>query len=271
MTEHAVPYAEQRESGPAVAAPMVERAFRLLDLLAGGETGYSLSELARLLGMSKSSIHGLLKTLESAGAVELDDERRYALGSRVFELAQAYARRGGLRRFALPAMRRLATRTGETVLLGRVEADGVRIVERVEVDDAQVALRVSAHPGTRIHLLAGATGRVVLASWPPAARERYLRSHPLPRFTERTITRPDDFLAAVVETERTGVGMDREEYLAGVNAVAAPICGPGGELAALLWIVGVSARFDGDALVTTAEGLREEAAGISRALGGPPS
>lgn len=42
---------------------MVERAFRLLDLLAVSEAGYSLSELARLLEMSKGSVHGLLKTL----------------------------------------------------------------------------------------------------------------------------------------------------------------------------------------------------------------
>ncbi len=267
MSEISVQYTEQRVNG-SPAAPMVERAFRLLDLLAGAEDGYNLSELARLLGMSKSSIHGLLKTLESTGAVELDDERRYALGPRVYELAQAYVRRGGLRRFALPALQRLAARTGETALLGRVEPDGVRIIERAEAADEQVALRVSAQQGMRVHLLAGATGRVVLASWPPAMRADYLRSHPLPRFTAHSLTEADAYLAAVAETARTGIGTDREEYLAGVNAVAAPLHGPGGELAGVLWVVGVSARFDGEALARATEALRHEARDISRALGG---
>ena len=53
---------------------------------------------------------------------------------------------------------------GETVFLGRPEAEGVRIVERVEVEGERQALRISAPRGVRVPLLAAATGRVVLAS-----------------------------------------------------------------------------------------------------------
>lgn len=208
---------------PAVAAPMVERAFRLLDLLASSEAGYSLSELARLLEMSKGSVHGLLKTLESGGVVEMDSERRYALGPRIYNLAQSYIRRSGLRRYALPAMRRLSARTGETVFLGQIEPEGVRIIERIEESSARSALRVSAQRGALVPLLAGAIGRVALAGWPPARREEYLRAHPLPAFTAHSITDPATYLAAVEQTVRTGIGLDREEYLTGVNAVAAAI------------------------------------------------
>lgn len=250
-----------------VAAPMVERAFRLLDHLANAEEGQTLSELARVLGMSKGSLHGLLKTLESGGVVEQPEDRRYVLGPRVYELAQRYVQRAGLRRFALPAMQRLADSVGETVFLGRVEEDGVRIIERVEAETQSPGLRISAQRGTHVHLLAGATGRVVLASWPESRRESYLRSRTLPRFTARTITDPDAYLAAIAATARTGIGEDYEEYLAGVNAVAAPITGPDGGLVALLWIVGFSARFSGDVLRQAVEALRDEARGISRALG----
>src|SRR5215469_16123852 len=90
-------------SSESVPAPMVERAFRLLDLVASSEVGYSLSELARLLGMSKGSVFGLLRTLERARAVEVDEDRRYALGPHIYHLAESYVRRSGLRRFALPA------------------------------------------------------------------------------------------------------------------------------------------------------------------------
>ena len=246
---------------------MVERAFRLLDLLATSDAGYSLSELARLLGMSKGSVHSLLKTLESSDVVEVDSERRYALGPHLYNLTQSYIRRSGLRRYALPAMRRLAALSDGTVFLGQIEPDGVRIIERVEESGERSVLRVSARRGALIPLLAGAIGRAILASWPPARREKYLRSQTLPRFTERSMTGYDAYLAAVEETAHTGVGVDREEYLTGVNAVAAAIYGLDRQPIALVWIVGFSAYFGEDALTRTAEALRMETQAISRVLG----
>jgi IclR family acetate operon transcriptional repressor len=217
--------------------------------------------------MSKSSMHGLLKTLESLGAVEQDENRRYFIGQRIYDLARTYAQRVGLRRLALPAMERLAASIGETILLGRVEQNGVRIRERVESPDEQPALRVAARVGMRIPLLAGAVGRVVLASWPSERRMTYLRAKPLPHFTPQTITDPDQYLATVSETVESGIALDHEEYLAGVNAVAAPIYGPGDELVAILWAVGYSARFVGAALEQASQLIHDEAQAISRALG----
>ena len=86
MKEQSVRYEEQNkeretsESAPVAPAPMVERAFRLLDLLSVTDEGLTLSNLARSLNMSKSSIHGLLKTLESSGAIEQLEDRRFVLG-----------------------------------------------------------------------------------------------------------------------------------------------------------------------------------------------
>jgi DNA-binding IclR family transcriptional regulator len=259
---------EQSAGSQNVApAPMVERAFRLLDLLSAAEEGMTLSELARALDMSKSSMHGLLKTLESNGVIEQSDERLYVLGPRIYDLAQSYVQRAGLRRFALPAMRRLAAATAETVLLGRIEQNGVRIIERIEDESDSVTLRISARRGTRVPLLAGVIGRLVLANWPEAKRHEYLHSHPLPHFTERSITDPERFLVAVEEAARAGVSMEREEYLVGVNAVAAPIYAAGGVLVALLWIVGFTSHFDDEAMRGAAEQLRVEAEAISQALG----
>lgn len=282
MSEQIIPHHEQQaESGTRqgteganaanaagpTPAPMVERAFRLLHLLSNSEEGLTLSDLARALDMSKGSIHGLLKTLESSNVIEQVEERRYILGSRIFDLAQGYVQRAGLRHFALPAMHRLATLTGETVFLGRVEQNGVRILERIEDEGDVPTLRISARRGTRVHLLAGAIGRLVLANWPEAKRREFLQSSPLPRFTEHSITDPAQFLAAVEEAARTGIGTDREEYLAGVNAVAASLYGPNHTQLALLWIVGFTTRFNGEALARAAQALQSEAAAISQALG----
>ena len=273
MQEQMIPQNEQQaelrqpETGSAMPAPMVDRAFRLLDLLSTSEEGLTLSDLARALDMSKGSIHGLLKTLEGSHVIELAEERRYVLGPRIYDLAHSYVRHAGLRHFALPAMHRLATLTGETVLLGRVEQNSVRIIERIEDEGDQTALRISARKGTRVPLLAAAIGRLVLANWPEERRRQFLQTHPLPHYTARSITDPEQFLASIEEAAQTGIGIDHEEYLAGVNAVAAPIYGLNQTFISLIWIVGFSSRFHDEAMRKAAQQLRSEAEVISKALG----
>lgn len=273
MKEQSVQYSEQTggRAGSAspqdLPAPMVDRAFRLLDLLSVTEEGLTLSDLARSLNMSKGSIHGLLKTLESSGAIEQVEDRRFVLGPRIYDLAQTYIQRAGLRHFALSAMRRLATSTGETVCLGKIERKGVRIIECAVDEEEQVGLHIAARRGMRIPLLAGAIGTCVLATWPLAQRENYLSTHPLPRFTEHSITDPQQFLGRVAEVARTGISIDHEEYLVGVNAASTPIYGAGGTLVALLWIVGFASRFKDEVLDRAAEQLRAEAQAVSQALG----
>ena len=274
MKEQKVPHTEPLEkngegaSSVGVPAPMVERAFRVLDLVSAVEDGLTLSELARALNMSKGSMHGLLKTLESTGALEQTGERAYMLGPRIYDLAQNYVTRAGLRRFALPAMHRLAEQVGETVFLGRVEERGVRIIETVMDEREQAGLRISARRGSRIPLMAGAAARVVLANRSVAERAAFLEEHALPQFTEHSITDPVVWLRELEQTASKGLGIDRGEYLAGVNAVAAPLYGPARALIALLWIVGFASRLNEQALERAGELLRLEAETISRSLGG---
>ncbi|QBD78836.1 IclR family transcriptional regulator [Ktedonosporobacter rubrisoli] len=264
MTERIIRHKEQAETTPA---PMVERAFRLLDVLSLSEEGLTLSDLARALDMSKGSLHGLLKTLENSRVIEQSEERRYIPGPRLYELVQTYVRGAGLRHFALPAMQRLAAESAETVILGRVEPKGVRILESLRGESESLALHIAAPRGMRVPLLAGALGRVMLANKSADQRRAFLQKHPLPRFTPHAISDPEQFLATVAETEHAGFGIDHEEYLTGVNAVAAPIYGPDNTLIALLWIVGFASRFGEEALQACGPRLRAEADNISHALG----
>ena len=108
---------------------------------------------------------------------------------------------------------------------------------------------------------------MVLASWTAAQRETFLKTHALPHFTKQSITDGLQFLQAVEEAARLGISVDREEYLEGVNAVAAPIRGANGTVVALLWIVGFASHFGGEAIEHASQQLRSEAETISRSLG----
>jgi DNA-binding IclR family transcriptional regulator len=273
MEEQVVRYVENSlrdQEGTLVAgspAPMVERTFRLLDLLSDNEEGLTFSDMARLLQMSKGGLHGLLKTLESIGAVEQEEKHRYVLGPRLYDLAQTYIHRAGLRHVAVPAMRRLVISTGETVCLGKVEQKGVRIIEYLVAEEEKAALHIAVWRGQRLPLLAGAYGYCIMASWPPIQRESFLQMHRLHRFTRHSLTDPQQYLARVGEVAGAGVSFDHGEYLDGVNAVAAPIYSFDGALVALLWVFGFASRWSGEALDQAAQQVRAEAVSISTFLG----
>ncbi|HCI78524.1 MAG TPA: hypothetical protein DHW02_02400 [Ktedonobacter sp.] len=260
---------EMNEDGASTPAPMVERAFQLLELLSNSEEGLTLSELARALHSSRGSLHGLLKVLESNGVVEQEEERRFVLGPHMYDLAQGYVQRAGLRHYALPAMHRLAKMSGETVCLGKIEPKGLRIIESiVDEEENQIALHISARRGMRVPLFAAATAPFVLASWSVAQREEFLHNQELPRFTDHTIIDISKFMERAEEAVRTGISFDYGEYLEGVNAIGTPIYGSGSTLVALLWIVGFASRWDKEAIERVAPQLRTEAIAISAKLGG---
>lgn len=257
---------KRRESSTGdIPTPVIKRTFRLLDLLANSREGMSLSDLARTSQISKSSTHNLLKSLVQCGIVEQPDGRLYVLGSHIYHLA-ARVQETRLWGMIQPAMYRLAVSVGETIMLARLESSGVRVVEYVETESDSSTLRIIPTRGKHLPFPAGAHSRVVFASWPVEQRMAWLRTHELPRYTDRSILDKEQFLQAVEETARTGFAVDYEEYIHGLNAVAVPITGSEGVLAAVLFAFGLASTFHGDAVLRAETLLLEEAQSLSRML-----
>jgi IclR family acetate operon transcriptional repressor len=238
----------------------VERAFAVLDALADGSYELGTNEIARRTGINASTVSRLLATLVGAGFVEhVADSGRYRLGLRLLQLGNAVLARLDLREVARPHLQALVAATGETATLS---APGEH--EAVTVDFVQSGSSVQsvARLGRPSVAHATATGKVALvfgsATLPPGA---------LAAYTARTITDPAS-LAREIELVRArgwaeAVG-EREEDL---NAIAAPVRGSRGELAAILGLQGPSSRFDPAAMKAAAAQLLGRAAAVSEALG----
>jgi DNA-binding IclR family transcriptional regulator len=245
-----------RQAARRVAA--VSRALAVMDELAvAGELG--TNELARRTGVNASTVSRVLATLAARGYVDQAPTGRYRLGVRLVQLGNAVVDRLDLRELAQPVLRELVAAVGETATLsvpGEREAitvDFVRSPSSVQ-GVAQVGRPSVAH--------ATATGKVMLAfghaTLPPG---------PLRRYTSRTIADPR-VLARVVEKVR-GAGWadavgEREEDLA---ALAAPVRGSRGELAAILGIQGPVSRLDAEARRAALEPILAAALQLSHELG----
>ena len=146
--------------------PAVERSFRILDLLSRSPVPLGTSEVARRLRLAKSTVHGLLRSLEAVGAVE-EVQRRYRLGPAVERLAAI----GDLRRRWRPVLARLAEETGETAFLGQARGARVAIVDEALGRGGPV---ISVPAGRSLPATAGAVGRVLAGERLAIDRGEYL-------------------------------------------------------------------------------------------------
>jgi len=244
-------------------APIVKKAFQILRLISDSEHGFRISELSRDLKISKSTVHGIVCALEELGAITRDSlTKRFSLGFTLFELGRSAYSRIDIKDLARPFMEDLMERTRESVFLGVRNGEHVTVLDIVE---SMHDLKITSPIGSTIPLLAGATGKVFLASMEEKQALEIIKSRGLLRYTVHSITNPKLYLKEIRDVKEKGYATDNEEYISGVSAVAAPVKGKG-HLMSAIWVVGFTASLDDNKMITLAEETREVAQAISRSV-----
>lgn len=247
------------------AVRSVDRAASLLLALGESQGEAGVTELARRLGLHKSTASRLLATLQHRGLVEQDAETgKYRLGLVVIRLAERAERTLNLRGLALPELERLARLTHETAGLGVLDVDQVLFVAQA---DGPSLIAVGDWTGRASALHANASGKVLLASLAEREVLRIVRRG-LTRYTDRTITDLEPLLEELAKTRRRGYATAVSELENGLTAVAAPVRDARGQVIAAVEVWGPSFRLTPRRLPELAVQAREAAAAITVRLGG---
>jgi IclR family acetate operon transcriptional repressor len=212
----------------------VERALRVLEELAGrGPRG--VSELAASLGMDKSSVSRMMKTLSALGYAEVAGQKgRYELGPKILYLGRRYLNDSNLLGEARPVLADLAAAARATTLIATPVGGYIVVLHKVPSPER---LRVDLVIGDVVASHASALGRVLLAPMSRKERSRYLR-YPLARLTSATVTERhalDDLLADIL---RDGYAIEAGEEDVGVGSIAAPVRDEAGHWFAALCAIG---------------------------------
>jgi DNA-binding IclR family transcriptional regulator len=243
----------------------VERAFAILRCLSDGAAG--VSEVADRVDLPKSTVSRLLSTMYELGAVEQAGSE-YCVGDLVVEIAGGAAPGRGLITIARPVLAELAEQTGEAAGLSVLDGRDMLYVDQVDVDRP---VQVRDWTGVRIPAHAVSSGLVALSTLSEPDREAYLAG-PLDDVGARTVTNPAVLRRRIKAIARRGTEWAIEEYLEGINSVAAPAFGPDGRLAAVVHVHGPSYRFPAPKQADAVAAI--VAAGASRVaarLGGRPA
>jgi len=250
------------------AVRSVDRAAALLLALGESHGEAGVTELARRLGLHKSTASRLLATLEKRGLVEQDEESgKYRLGLVVIRLAGQAERALDLRSIAMPELDRLARSTRETTGIGIVDGDLLRTVAQVDGPNLS-AMSDWTGRGAPLHCVAG--GKVLLSALPEREIMRLVKRG-LGQCTDRTITTLEPLLEELARVRRRGFATAFGEYDTALNAIAAPVYDVRGHVVAALGVWGSSSRVTPARVPELVQAARTAAAAVSVRLGGTPA
>jgi IclR family acetate operon transcriptional repressor len=241
----------------------VDRAASLLIALGewSGEVG--VTDLARSLGLHKSTASRLLATLEKRGLVQQDEETgKYRLGLTLVRLGGQAEKALDLRSIGLPEIESVARSLKETTTLGVMEGDAV-----VTVVWSDSSGRAHGPSTKALPLHATAPGKVLLSGRPEREIIRLSRIGFTP-YTPHTIVRADQLLAEIARVRKRGFATAFGEHELTVNAVAMPVFDQRGSVVAAVEVRATGDRIPPSRVPELIEGIRDSAAAITQRIAG---
>jgi IclR family acetate operon transcriptional repressor len=248
------------------AVQSVDRAMSLLDALGEDEEGYRLTDLAIRTGLSPSTAHRLLTTLEQRRFVEFDpSDNIWHVGRQTFAVGSAFIRRRNFVAPALPYLRRLRDLTHETANLG--VADDGEVIVLTQVESREI-MRAITRVGGRAPMVTSGIGKAILATYSDEDVVAIIQRHGMKRLTPKSVVRAGELRAALEAVRRDGYAVDDQEFLMGLRCVAAVVYNDQAEALAAISVSGLASRVPSERVPELGRLVREVAQELTLALGG---
>ena len=242
------------------------RALAIVNRLAAADEGITLTEIAQQVGLSPSTAHRLLTTLEQERYVSFDLERRvWSVGVQAFVAGNAFLKTRSLVATARPHMRSLMEDSEETVNLAVEDQAAAVYLSQVE---CRQMMRAFARPGGRVPLHCSSVGKALLSAMPDNSLAKVLHRHGLARVTLKTITTTPELRDDLARSRERGYAIDDEEHAVGLRCIAAVIFNENADPIAAVSLSGPMARIPDERIPVLGDLVRRKADAITAQLGG---
>ncbi|MCG8560240.1 MAG: IclR family transcriptional regulator [Hyphomicrobiales bacterium] len=208
------------------------RALTILERVAGAERPLRIADLVEACDLPKATVHRICTLLRSQGYLRTDiGGKGLVPGPRLRTLSEAVMANQSQFVFRHAVLESVARQIGETCNIS--VPDGLSMIywDRVETE---WPLKVQLPVGTRVPLYCTASGKLFLASLPPARRRQMIARLDLEARTPNTITDKAALETALAEVARNKLGTDDEEFIEGMAAISVPIADATGRVYATL-------------------------------------
>jgi DNA-binding IclR family transcriptional regulator len=243
--------------------PALYNALKIIELLAESKCGLSLADLTQMCGLSKSTVHYLLVTLERCGYVRKGSRGgRYMAGMKLLGIANAALHNLALRQRTASYLFSLRLKTGLGVHLAIYDHQEAMVIAKLESNERRLASWV----GKRMDLHCTGIGKAILAYLPETEREDVIKRYGLARKNDNTICTRKRLEKDLEQVLRMQYALDDEEDELGMRCIGVPIIGPNDRPIAAVSISGSITQLTPERVPTLAAEVRTTAESIRSAF-----
>jgi IclR family transcriptional regulator, acetate operon repressor len=249
-----------------VPAGVTDRSFSILEFVAAAGRPLSASEISEALCLPKPSTYRLIESLERSGFISRQGSaRRVSTGPRLTDLAFNVLKSSLRHAPRRQVLDELVKEVGETCNIGALDRNEIVYVDRVESE--HWPLRLQFKIGSKVPLHCTAIGKLFLAFLPEERSRLMLDRLTFESYTPNTITTRKALDAELEEIRKEGLSVDREEYIAGVVCIAAPILDRNRNIQAAVAMQAPAARMSIAQALARRESLARAAYQLSQSFG----
>ncbi|NKQ53097.1 helix-turn-helix domain-containing protein [Amycolatopsis sp. K13G38] len=210
---------------PRGQSQSLERGLAILSSFGEARPVLGAVELARTVGLNKSTTHRYLATLTNLGYLQQDPgTRKYRLGPRVVDLGFAAINSMEITRVAAPHLQALSDETGYAVSMAVLDGTEILYIQRCRsVREGRFGIDLNLHVGSRLPAYCTSMGKVLLAYQDPDRLRVLLDRTDFARRGPNTLTAREAVLAALSRVRQTGLAVNDEELAPGLRSLAVPV------------------------------------------------
>lgn len=262
-TDNNIPKLSMSQKSKTIGS--VQRAIDILNLFEPQSPELGTTDIARAMNLAKSTVAGLIYTLERNGYLEQNPaNRKYRLGYKIAERTGVFLQQFDLRQIAVPILERLRDECQESVNLAVLDGTNVIYIERMHGTNT---LGMRSEIGKREKIHSTALGKAILASLPKLEVDKIIENYDFVPITHRTITSKAALTSELETIRQRGYAIDDQENELGGRCVASALTNFRNDPIAAISISVPIQRLPNDRITEFGRKVRSAAAEISTKLG----
>lgn len=244
---------------------VIDRAFDILEILAGEKDGLGVTEIGNRLGLHKSTVHRILGSMVKRGYIEKTRDRGlYKVGLKLVEISSVYLNSVELKTEARPYLTDLMYKLGQPVHLATLDGCDVVYIDKVQQENS---IRLYSQIGRRVPGYCSALGKCLLSGLSDVDMENRISYMNFVGYTKYTIQNREELFRQILDARKNGWAIDDEEHELGVRCVAAPIYDYRGKVVAAVSVTASVDVFTMDRIDEFVGNVKKAANEISLRLG----
>ena len=246
----------------------LERATGILDLYRKTRNPLGISEMAASLGLARTTVHGLVSTLEKKGFLKKDPAtRKYRLGFALYELGAIQMSHLEINQHAAAPLQKLANHLNRICSIAIWDRNSIIVTMTIRPQGHESTTRQF---GPRLPAYCTALGKAMLAYMPEPDQKAYLDATELVAYTPHTITDRKKLEKDLILIKERGYAINRQEVIHQRVSLSAPVLGSGGTLAGAVGVRLDVENLDTQVMKTAADIITQNAQRISLEMGYQP-